>query len=188
MKVICQCCGKEFEKSNSQIKQSPNHFCSCSCSAKVNNKKFQKRISSTKEKKCLQCNKLTKNSKYCSFECVTIHRRSEKEKIIESNGFSYKSTNKTIRNFLKKKNGNCCMLCGMNAENWNGKELVLIVDHIDGKSTNNDMNNLRIICPNCDSQLDTYKAKNKGNSSRSYYIVQKTNRGGEARTHIFNTN
>ena len=42
------------------------------------------------------------------------------------------------------------------------------VDHIDGNASNNRRDNLRCICPNCDSQLDTYKSKNK-NGARYYY-------------------
>ena len=45
---------------------------------------------------------------------------------------------------------------------------MFIVDHIDGKASNNRRDNLRCICPNCDSQLDTYKSKNK-NSARAKY-------------------
>ena len=47
---------------------------------------------------------------------------------------------------------------------WNGKPLVFILDHI----SHNERSNLRCICPNCDSQLDTYKSKNKC-GERSYY-------------------
>lgn len=38
---------------------------------------------------------------------------------------------------------------------------------VDGHVSNNKRDNLRCICPNCDSQLDTYKSKNK-NSDRIY--------------------
>ena len=55
---------------------------------------------------------------------------------------------------------------------WNDKELVLRLDHIDGDNNNNVLENLRWICPNCDSQLDTYKSKNK-NGARSYYRYHK---------------
>lgn len=36
------------------------------------------------------------------------------------------------------------------------------MDHIDGNSENNDLDNLRLICCNCDAQTSTYKAKNIG--------------------------
>jgi hypothetical protein len=47
-------------------------------------------------------------------------------------------------------------------DEWNGADLALVLDHVDGDSTNNARGNLRLICPNCDSQLPTYKSKNKG--------------------------
>lgn len=45
--------------------------------------------------------------------------------------------------------------------------LALIVDHINGDASNNRRENLRLICPNRDSQLQTYKARNRG--SGRYY-------------------
>lgn len=53
-----------------------------------------------------------------------------------------------------------CACCGIEAE-WNGKPMPLILDHINGVNNDNRLENLRFVCSNCDSQLDTYKARNK---------------------------
>ena len=52
-----------------------------------------------------------------------------------------------------------CSICGIEPF-WNGKEMPLILDHINGIGNDNRLNNLRFVCSNCDSQLDTYKSKN----------------------------
>lgn len=41
--------------------------------------------------------------------------------------------------------------------------LALVLDHIDGNPDNNHRDNLRLVCPNCDSQLPTFKSRNRGN-------------------------
>lgn len=56
----------------------------------------------------------------------------------------------------------CCDLCGM-VDEWNGSALAFVLDHIDGNASNNARQNLRLICPNCDSQLPTFKSRNRGN-------------------------
>jgi RNA polymerase subunit RPABC4/transcription elongation factor Spt4 len=54
---------------------------------------------------------------------------------------------------------NVCSLCGIKKE-WNGKPIILHLDHIDGNRFNNSLLNLRILCPNCHSQTNTYCRKN----------------------------
>lgn len=76
-----------------------------------------------------------------------------------------------IRDYIADKQEHKCAICGIEPV-WNGKELVFIIDHIDGHASNNRRDNLRCICPNCDSQLDTYKSKNKC-GERSYYRYHK---------------
>jgi Zn finger protein HypA/HybF involved in hydrogenase expression len=66
----------------------------------------------------------------------------------------------TVREFLLERQEGKCAICGMKQE-WNDKKLVFILDHIDGNHRNTHENNFRMICPNCDSQLDTFKSKNK---------------------------
>lgn len=85
-------------------------------------------------------------------------------------GFSTPST--TIRGNFKELlldyYGRKCNICGI-SEEWNNKKLTLIVDHIDGDASNNKSTNLRLVCPNCDSQLDTYKSKNKNSARKNRY-------------------
>ena len=52
-----------------------------------------------------------------------------------------------------------CALCG-NEGRWQGKDLVLQLDHINGIHNDHRLNNLRFLCPNCHSQTDTYAGKN----------------------------
>ncbi len=52
-----------------------------------------------------------------------------------------------------------CEICGQD-ELWRGKKMSLILDHINGNNNDNRIENLRIICPNCNATLDTYGGKN----------------------------
>jgi len=48
-----------------------------------------------------------------------------------------------------------CELCGQ-GETWCGRAMALILDHINGMPTDNRLENLRIVCPNCAATLDTH--------------------------------
>lgn len=53
---------------------------------------------------------------------------------------------------------NVCSICGQLSE-WNGKPLTLHLDHINGISNDNRLENLRIVCPHCHSQFETNGSK-----------------------------
>ena len=50
-----------------------------------------------------------------------------------------------------------CNSCGITE--YNGKEISLELNHIDGNGYNHSLENLELLCPNCHSQTDTYRSK-----------------------------
>jgi hypothetical protein len=52
-----------------------------------------------------------------------------------------------------------CEKCGQ-SEEWLGLKISLILDHINGVHSDNRIENLRILCPNCNATLDTHCGKN----------------------------
>ncbi|MGE0542259.1 MAG: HNH endonuclease [Dehalococcoidia bacterium] len=60
---------------------------------------------------------------------------------------------------------NQCAICGISE--WCGKPLTLHLDHINGKNNDDRLENLRLLCPNCHSQTDTYCGGNVGRAVSS---------------------
>lgn len=70
-------------------------------------------------------------------------------------GVKYNTTRLKERLLASGLKQEVCEVCNHPAE-WNGKRLILQLDHIDGDNTNNEISNLQIICPNCHSQTPTF--------------------------------
>lgn len=128
---------------------------------------------------CKNCGKkfityASSTNTYCSLKCEGEYRHKLAYQDFCKGNNKYMRANWTPKRFKKdilEEQNNVCAICGM-PPLWNGKNLVFIADHIDGNAANNIRSNIRCICPNCDSQLNTYKSKNK-NSARSYYRYHK---------------
>ena len=106
---------------------------------------------------------------------ITVKKRIQKYNI-STEHFQSQSPTKRTRENVFIKNATCnqstlrrwyikesnieykCKICGQ-PPIWQGKELTLTLDHIDGDNRNNVLENLRWVCPNCDRQLDTFGFK-----------------------------
>ena len=81
----------------------------------------------------------------------TYSRRYLKKRLIEENIILYR-----------------CDMCGSQPAH-NGKELILVLDHVNGISDDNRKDNLRFLCPNCNSQTETFAGRNKKRKREKYY-------------------
>lgn len=170
----CLTCNEEFVSRKGDKRK----FCSKSCSATFTNvtspKKKKKPIHSddvhnhvielnmNPGRTCAHCGKATTTSKnaYCSHSCSAASRKTRNFDKVEQ-GISLSS--RTCKNYLIYKHGNKCMECGWGEVHSVTGKVPVELEHMDGNSDNNSLDNLKLLCPNCHSLTPTYKALNIGN-------------------------
>lgn len=90
-----------------------------------------------------------------------------KEVLVENSTYTRHSLKKRLiqKNILQ----NRCYECGLSII-WNNKPIVMVIDHINGINNDNRLNNLRLLCPNCDSQQPTFCGRNIKHKQRPYSV------------------
>ena len=104
--------------------------------------------------KLQQINHKQSTPRYCSTTCQ------QTKQMIDAVELGTAS-NRTLKRYLVYTNGHRCCRC-LNTV-WNELPIPLELEHIDGNSYNNELNNLELLCPNCHAQTATYKGANRGN-------------------------
>jgi len=105
-------------------------------------KKMDIQYTGNKSRKGLKRTENYKNVEEYLFNGSLIQSHKLKLKLIRENIFEHK-----------------CQRCGL--IEWEGVKIPLELDHIDGQHFNNELSNLRLLCPNCHALTDTYRAKNR---------------------------
>jgi len=111
---------------------------------------------------------------HCSSKC---QREAERKATIAAQEAAGMITTgpQAIRRYLLATRGQACEICGISE--WTGQPVPVIADHINGNPEDNSIVNLRLVCPNCDALLPTFKARNRGNgrvSRRKRYAEGKS--------------
>lgn len=127
---------------------------------------------------CLSCAKsfdyddTRQHGKFCNNKCQQNYIYLTNTKLRVEAGIV--EERQTLKNYLIKERGEKCELCNLQAI-WENKPLPLILDHIDGNSDFNHPSNIRLVCPNCNSQLPTTKNRTKKFCKRNIYLREYKN-------------
>ena len=144
-----------------------------------NIKKTENKLDKKHITHCKNCGKeihaKSRNTAYCSNSCYLEKKR--KEKISRwLNGENFVKGGHQIpsfiREYLLKLHKNKCEKCGWSETNKSTGLIPLQIHHIDGDCTNNHIENLQVLCPNCHSLTDTFGSLNK--DSKRFHRSKKT--------------
>ena len=101
----------------------------------------------------VQTNQPGKGIKRKKIKCISL------QEIIDGLHPDYGTYKLKMRLIKEKIKENKCEICGV--YEWCGLELRCELDHINGNSRDHRIENLRMLCPNCHSQTDTYRSKKR---------------------------
>ena len=180
MEVICEECGKTFDKLPSQIAYTNHNFCSRSCAGLYNGRQRKPGPYMGRQGQYERARALRKEgygyhtiAKMVDVPFGTARNWVEDIPADPQNAFELSLCSRPFEE-LKGKSAmrkrllaerNACWECGLTS--WRGKKISLELHHIDGDKKNNARENLMLLCPNCHTQTPNYRNKKQGSSSNN---------------------
>lgn len=155
----CKKCGSEFTPQKGLIS-----FCSLSCrnsrtmTEEIKNK-ISESINNSEKFKQAQIDKV----RFIDYKKIAEKSKDTWNKRILDADFETLSFER-LRKRIKLEQNNKCNKCGI--DSWNGNPITLELEHKDGNHNNNERENLESLCPNCHSQTDTWRGRNKSNKRK----------------------
>lgn len=149
----CKKCNKDFTPIRSN-----QMYCTKIC--------LNQAFNEAKKNKLCICGKLINNVSTWCVDCAPKRLSLAVINNWQNGCYQGKALPRTIRIFLLEKANYKCSSCGFNTPHPDDNSSILEIDHIDGDSTNNIEENLRVVCPNCHALSSTYRGRNVGNCTR----------------------
>lgn len=165
--IKCDGCGKErtvlltkYEYNSDRYSRHCNHSCAMTAV-------YNRRRKEMKHHFCLYCNTelpVIKNGctrKFCNHVCHMNYRRKLAFEKIKDLGYIPEGIGleNTGKAYLISVRGHKCECCGLSE--WLGKPISLNTHHKNGRSKDNHLTNLELLCPNCHTQTPNFGRKNK---------------------------
>ncbi len=141
-------------------------YCSRGCSNSVTSSQYPKRKKTRGAVDCLACGAATMNPRFCCQPCQHAFQSRGKVEQWLSGEKTYETVKWFMRTWLLEKSNNACSRCGWDERNPLTGKSPLDIDHINGNRKDNRAENLRVLCPNCHSLTETYKALNSAPNRR----------------------
>lgn len=155
VKLNCENCKVDFYRDEYEAKRRAKAgkriFCSQPCASKIRAKECLVDV------ECKECglkfkrkNSLVGKNVFCSKSCSNSHSN---KKMVGPGSRNYKHGRSMYRYNAMKNRTPLCEICGFD------KDYAIEVHHIDGDRSNNNTNNLMLVCANCHRGIHKNKVR-----------------------------
>ena len=156
--MICESCGREYGATFGS-----GRFCSTACAHRRVFSAETRALKAQKQKAFINRSPETFARARTLAQTVQSRKKRilawEKRRLEATKAIPFSKLSEALKRLvILQEQEDRCAICQLSS--WQDQPIPLELDHINGDRSNNERDNLRMICPNCHAQTDTYKVKN----------------------------